>query len=112
MQVAEEYVTQLFDLTLHIIDQIGDIGYEDLAAFADQRESLVKTMMSNHTEFNESDKIKIKQLMDYDHIIINKMLSLKNEASNWLNKQGSIRVQKNAYSAHYAPDSLFFDTKN
>ncbi|WP_315793796.1 hypothetical protein [Paenibacillus sp. BIC5C1] len=112
MQSSGEYINQLFDMTIRIVDQIDDIEYEELTSFVDQRESLVGLIMSNNSKLDEFDKNKVKQLMKYDDVFLNKMLSLKNEAASWLNKQGSIRVQKNAYSSNYASDSLFFDRKN
>ncbi|MCK6075675.1 hypothetical protein [Paenibacillus silvae] len=112
MTISGEYIDCLYDLTLQVIHRLDVINYEEMASFVDQRESLVNNMKADGIQLNESDKAKVEQLLEYDQILINKMSLLKNEAASWLNKQGTIRVQKNAYSSNYAPDSLFFDMKN
>lgn len=112
MTTSGEYLDRLYDLTLEVINRLDVINYEDMASFVDQREFLVNNMKADCIKLNETDKVKVEQLLKYDQMLNNKMLLLKNEAASWLNKRETIRVQKDAYSSNYAPDSLFFDMKN
>jgi hypothetical protein len=104
-------IQKLYELTLLVVDRLDDITYEELADFANNRLDMVSRIELCKEQLKEEDKEIIRQLMNFDTKILAKMDAYKNEASEWLLKQGAIRDQKMAYNSSYTPDSLFFDHK-
>ncbi|MNC23814.1 hypothetical protein D3C75_718490 [compost metagenome] len=112
MSTLGEYINELELLTAEIVRSIDQIGYEQLAAFSEQREQLVFSIESQIAMLTPEYKQRLQKLSGFDKIILSKMEYYRQDASEWLAKQGTIKVQKNAYTAHYSANSMFFDRKN
>lgn len=110
--LAKEYVEQLVDLTIQLVERIEHSSYEELSEFSEERERLVQQITLCQATLTPSDKQQIVELQAHDEIILGRMSSLKTEAGQWLIKQEAIKGQKSAYGASYTPDSMFFDRKN
>jgi hypothetical protein len=111
MSVVDISIAQIEEITANLIQRIHLVDYEELANFAEQRELLVHSIIQNQELVSDGHRQRILALKSYDEIILSKMEDYKIEASKWLSKQGSIREQKNAYSATYSLDSYFVDHK-
>lgn len=112
MSTLGKYINELELLTAEIVRSIDQIEYEQLAAFSEQREQLVFSIESQKGLLTTEYKLRLRKLSEFDEIILSKMEYYRQNASDWLEKQGAIKVQKNAYTSQYAANSLFFDQKN
>ncbi|MBT2291618.1 hypothetical protein J7E73_21315 [Paenibacillus albidus] len=104
-------IKQLEEITAALIQRLDLVGYEELAVFAEQRETLVYQIIESQELISNEHSLRLTKLGEYDQFILSRMEGFKNEASNWLSKQGAIREQKNAYGASYNVDSFFVDHK-
>ncbi|MFD1885614.1 hypothetical protein [Paenibacillus wenxiniae] len=102
---------QLHVLSVGIIERLNIISDEELFSFIDEREVLIKRMEMYRAELTEEHKVQISELMNMDPIILNKMDQIKQEAGQWLERQGTIRNQQHAYHQHYVTDSFFVDRR-
>lgn len=100
---------QLRDLTSEIIMRLPTIDEEELITFVEQRGILIENMEKYRSNVGTEEKQLISELLDADPLILKKLNDFKKEAGYWLEKQGTIRVQQNAYQHHYINDSFFVD---
>ncbi|MFE4712070.1 hypothetical protein ACFRAM_14470 [Paenibacillus sp. NPDC056722] len=112
MSELNKYIGQLEQITLQLIESIDQSTSEQLAEFAELREQLVFSIEESNDSLTTELKHRISTLSEFDHIILSKMNQFKQDASDWLSKQGAIKVQKNAYNSSYAVNSMFIDWKN
>lgn len=112
MMTVREYISQLEDATLSLVSRINEVDYEELLAFAEQREELVERIIPLKESFADQDRNRLKDLSKYDTMILDRMDYFKKEASQWLLNRGTIKDQRSAYNSSYTPDSMFFDRKN
>ena len=111
MNSVSKLIQELVSLTEDIIQRLDHISYEELADFSDTREKLVEEMLVKQSDLTHSDKQTLRSLSQYDNQILSKMKFFKDEASNWLLRQGERREQQSAYKINYTPDSMFLDFK-
>ncbi|WP_059041709.1 hypothetical protein [Paenibacillus rubinfantis] len=111
MTLAKDYVLELEQLTLHVVQQIHQISYEELADFSDHREELANLILPLKDSLDDQDRNRLLNLRKYDEMILSRMAQYKEEASDWLLKRGNIKNQTSAYNVGYTPDSMFFDYK-
>ncbi|OBZ07894.1 hypothetical protein A8L34_25020 [Bacillus sp. FJAT-27264] len=109
--VIDTSLKKLEDITATLLQKIDLVSYEELSTFADERELLVQRIIDSQEFISSEHVTRLKELKEYDQVILFKMEDFKNEASKWLSKQGAIREQKNAYGASYNVDSFFVDHK-
>ncbi|MGF7050602.1 hypothetical protein J2T13_005152 [Paenibacillus sp. DS2015] len=111
MSAMKKYITELEELTAALLQRIEEVGYEELAMFSEQRARIILHMEQDQAVFAAEDEERLRKLCGYDEVILSTMNSLKQEASEWLLKQGAIKEQKTAYGANYDMESLFVDHK-
>lgn len=109
--MVKDYILQLEELTLNVVKEIDQIGYEELALFSDRREELASFILESREPLNDLDRERLQSLRQYDKAILSRMEYFKVEASDWLLKRKNIKTQASAYNVGYTPDSMFFDHK-
>lgn len=105
-------LVELKQLTIDLVSRLSFISEEELIDFVDQRGQLIERMESYRSSVNDQDQLILKELADMDPLILQKMNQFKEEAGNWLERQGVIKVQKNAYHQNFVTDSFFVDHRN
>lgn len=109
----DDLIAELEQLTSEIILQINEVSSEVLEEFVDQRQAIIDSMLerTGGREATSSQQKRLKAVMENDQKILNRMNDLKIEANDWLFQRNQAKVQKNAYEASYAVDSIIVDTK-
>ncbi|GGN93213.1 hypothetical protein [Saccharibacillus kuerlensis] len=111
--MAELEGKQLLDklqfITEDAISRLETMDSEALEALAAQRQALVTAIEPYRHSINEVDREQIAYILKFDALILARMNSLKNEAAEWMQKQGTIRTQQSAYQHGYAMNSMFID---
>ncbi len=102
---------QLHALSVGIIERLNIVSDEELFSFIEERGVLIEKMEMHRSEVTEQHKLQIAELMNMDPIILNKMDQIKQEAGQWLERQGTIRNQQHAYHQNYVTDSFFVDRR-
>lgn len=110
--ITNNEITELEYLTKNFIVRVHIATYEECVDFVNKRADLAYLIKLDENELSQESKKRIQALSEYDSIIMSRFQELKDEAMDWLLKQGTIREQKSAYSQSYTPDSMFFDRKN
>ncbi|ALP37263.1 hypothetical protein ASL14_14780 [Paenibacillus sp. IHB B 3084] len=100
---------ELQHMTEAVLSNLLNLSEEEFEQFADQRQRIVEQMKLYQTSMTENDKQKIRDILNNDSLILQRMHILKDEAGHWIEKRGAIRVQQHAYRRAYAVDSLFID---
>ncbi|SDW83681.1 hypothetical protein [Paenibacillus sp. PDC88] len=95
-----------------LLSVVNHANYEQIVELVDKKEEIVSNLLEYKEELSLDTKEKIKALMIQDSLVISRMQSLKDEATEWLLKRESIKEQRSAYNMNYTPDSFFFDKKN
>lgn len=106
------YIDELERITQTLVSNIQYADYEEVESYTVLREQLVRKMMELEADLTIIDKERIKAICSYDKTIADRISSLKNEAGDWLLKQGIIKDQRTAYNSAYTLNSMFFDQKN
>ncbi len=104
-------LAQLHGLSSEFIERLNVISDDEIFEFVDARGVLIEKMEQYRSEMTEQHKSQINELMNLDPIILNKMNQIKQEAGQWLERQGNIRSQHNAYHQNYVTDSFFVDRR-
>ncbi|WP_211749585.1 hypothetical protein [Paenibacillus sp. Marseille-Q4541] len=110
--VTKSDIDQLEHLINQMINHLHQATYEEIVDYVDRAGHLVQKIEIYKNELSSTEKLRLRALIVHDGVILSRMQALKNEAREWLLKQGSIREQRTAYSSSYTPDSMFFDRKN
>lgn len=101
--------TELQEVSVQAIRDISVMNSDDLVAFVNRREEIVEAMKPYLNMISSEDKQIIEQMLQDEKVIVNRMYELKNEAGEWLQNLGTVRVQQNAYQQSFTIDSLFID---
>ncbi|MGV2884494.1 hypothetical protein [Paenibacillus taichungensis] len=96
-------------ITEDAVSRLQVMDEEELLQLANQRQDLVDSFITMKEKVTEADREQIAYILSYDPVIVARMEYLKQEAGNWLQRQGSIKQQHNAYQQNYAVDSWFID---
>lgn len=109
----DEQIQSLESLTSDLIQQLNSLDYEQLEEFVEIRESITNKILSvlNDSKLTEEQKLRLKILLQYDGVILDKMKSLKDEARDWTIRQNQIKAQHSAYDSGYATDSILMDKR-
>ncbi len=99
-------------ITEEAVARLNLMNEEELLQLADQREELVKALEPYRTNITLENRTQIAHILGFDSLILSRMSFLKNEAGQWMQKQGAIKSQQNAYHNAYAMNSVFIDHKN
>jgi seryl-tRNA synthetase len=101
----------LHQITHEAISDLNHLGNEQLEAFVERRDQIINQMKSIEQNFNDQEKKLIKEILQYDGIILSRMKQLQSEVEEGIQKNDRVRVQKMGYDPTYIPDSLFFDKR-
>ena len=107
----QQVLIKLVSLTDQMVDRLSEVTYEELESFTEKREALVQQLLLLQEKPTEDEKNQIVTILSYDPLIKSRMEFFKNEASDFLEKQGAIKAQQVAYQSAYIPDSLFIDDR-
>ncbi|MEN1989189.1 hypothetical protein [Paenibacillus hubeiensis] len=116
MTLAPEFdIQQCLDalrvLTLKAVHNIDAMTENDFTAFIEEREQLILKLNPVQSDLLDSHKHQIRDILNYDHVILARMEILKKEAEDSLNRLQVGKIQRNAYHQSYSADSLFFDQR-
>jgi len=103
----------LEELTQAMLNRLLQADYEEMTEFVKQRERLTEELIHSfqQEEPDLEEQQKLKDLLDYDHQLTNRMYTMKLEASQWLMNRNQAKVQRSAYESSYTPDSFLMDRK-
>lgn len=100
---------ELKSLTEDAASRLQTMDEEELLRLANQRQTLVDLFITMKDQVTEDDREQIAYILSFDPAIVERMEFLKQEAGKWLQRQGSIKQQRNGYQQNYAVDSWFID---
>lgn len=101
----------LENLTKEAVSRLQDMDEDELLDLANLRQDLVDSFIMMRDQVTDADREQISYILSFDSLIISRMEFLKQEAGNWLQRQGSIKQQHTAYQQNYKVDSWFFDRR-
>ncbi|MDP4098591.1 hypothetical protein OIN60_17810 [Paenibacillus sp. P96] len=104
---------RLSNLTERFVVQLEDKTSEEVEAFVSERQMVVDQLqqVTGTTVLNDKQKKELANILSYDERIQQHMLSLRNNAQQWLMKRNAAKVQKNVYESRYTPDSYLMDKR-
>ncbi|MBW4081661.1 hypothetical protein [Paenibacillus sp. S150] len=105
----EQLLEELRELSSQTVRDIAVLDTDELVDFVERREEIVVAMKPYLALMSDAAKEIIKQMLVDERVILDRMYQLKNEAGEWLQNLGNVRVQQNAYQQSYSIDSLFID---
>ncbi|AOZ93242.1 hypothetical protein [Paenibacillus crassostreae] len=111
MNIINEQVSELEELTTTLIQRIEQVDYEEFVTFSERREQLVHQLEMSQGDLTSEDKQRLRKIIESDEVILSTMNALKQQASEWLLNQGAVKEQKNAYDSGYTVESMFIDHK-
>ncbi|WP_413374354.1 hypothetical protein [Paenibacillus taichungensis] len=103
------FVNEYSQLSHSTIANISELNEDQLLDYVEQREYIVNEMKAYRSLITDEMKTRINELIIEESIIVERMLKIKDEASEWLEKRGNIRSQQNAYQQPYSANSAFID---
>ncbi|MBP2001770.1 hypothetical protein J2Z69_002826 [Paenibacillus shirakamiensis] len=106
-------ISKLEELTETLVSHLQHISSEDLEAFLERRQQIIGeiTFLKQEAPYTPDQVERLNQIVEQDSLILNRMSTLKDEASNWLQNRGQAKTQRNAYEAAYSPDSMLMDRR-
>ncbi|NGZ76116.1 hypothetical protein [Saccharibacillus alkalitolerans] len=107
--VVKKLLNELQSITEDAISRLNTMDSDELELLANRREELVLSIEEYRNSINEENREQIAYILSFDMTILKRMLFLKNEAGEWMHKQGAIRTQQSAYQNAYSLDSMFID---
>ncbi|MGN7359311.1 hypothetical protein ACTHPF_16140 [Paenibacillus sp. SAF-054] len=110
----DSIITRLEELTESVAAQLQFISSDDLSAFVEERQHLIDeiNLLKQQSPYTQAQEERLRKVIQFDAVILNKMSSLKVEAAEWLQNRGQAKMQRNAYEAAYTPDSFLMDKRN
>jgi cytoplasmic iron level regulating protein YaaA (DUF328/UPF0246 family) len=109
----DDLVLKLKQLTDQLVETLDNATYEEIDEFVQQREEIMTEFQTRKFSSSELDNNRetMKQILQHDQIILERMKALKDEATQSINKISSGKAQKNAYDKFYSMDGVYFDKK-
>lgn len=86
-------------------------GYEAFVELTGLRDRLLEAVEQNKAAITQEQKLRIRELLELDPIIMQHMLELKVEAEAGIQRIQHSHRQRDAYQPSYAADSVMFDRK-
>lgn len=113
MIVAEvqQLLSALQAITEDAVANLITMDTEALEHLADQRQAIVDQLETHRNDIDQEDRKQIAYILSFDFLILERMNLLREEAGEWIQKQGAIKTQHSAYQSAYSVDSLFFDRR-
>lgn len=106
---CQNSIYQLMYLTEKIVERIHECDENELIQFVEEREKWI--LLIRECSRTDQQNQLLREVLKNDPIIVDRMMSLKEQALAAMNKLGSGRVLKNGYQQSYTPDSILMDTK-
>ena len=110
----DNLLMELEALTLDMIRKLDRITYVDMVDFVELRQDLHDRIAAKRDEIGTltiNQQQVLSTILEQGSDIITKMTEFKNEAGEWLERNGKIKTQKIAYQSAYSADSYFIDWK-
>lgn len=114
-QMIDECLKELVEITENFVSHLAEVNQEEVELLIERRQHICDKLFSesNHIEgLNDIQKSLLSNILSADKLILPKMYELRNDASEWLERNNQIKRQKAAYLSSYAVDSFFIDKKN
>ncbi|WP_433747767.1 hypothetical protein [Paenibacillus amylolyticus] len=104
---------QLLNLTLNFTDELETKASKDIEDFVSERQDLVQQLQGimDVQKMNSLQKEELKRILTYDLMIQERMLSIKNEAQEWLLQRNLAKTQRSLYETKYASESYLMDKR-
>lgn len=102
---------KLQEITEEAVQHLDQWDHEEFTRMTETREEIMKELQLLRSEINDQHREMIQNILGFDSSILRRMHQLKDEAGEWTQKQGVIRVQQNAYHQSYMIDGLFIDQR-
>lgn len=103
-------VQELYTFALRLADNLEETDREQFERLIQLRENVLMEL-SNNKDVSEADKAKLRDIGTFDSLFTERMLQIKNEASDQLQKIQNFRFQKKMYEQAYSAGSYFIDKK-
>lgn len=107
-------LTQLYHTTIQLVERIDEVESEQLLDLLELR-NVVIMELEQQSNLSEAEKEKLRDICGFDPLIARRMNSLKEEASQVLEKIKQTQIQKKVYEQTYdqaySSESYFFDQK-
>ncbi|RAW09968.1 hypothetical protein DC345_29640 [Paenibacillus taichungensis] len=112
-EVINTVLNKLLELTQSFVLQLETKSSDEAENFVDQRQVLVEQLQEilNNQEMDHQQQDELKRILGWDERIQGHMLSLKNEAQQWLIQRSAARSQRSVYENNYAVDSYLMDKR-
>ncbi|MEF2968084.1 hypothetical protein V3851_19830 [Paenibacillus sp. M1] len=112
--MIDQLLKQLEQITKDFLDHSVDLEFEEVERFVGERQELVDKIVAEGASIalNSNQKKALAEILKEDKPILSRMYQLRDDASDWLERNNQIKRQQIAYQNNYAADSYFFDKKN
>ncbi|MFC4102029.1 hypothetical protein [Paenibacillus xanthanilyticus] len=108
----EQPIVRLKRLSAELVSRLGECELEDFDQYMTEREEIFENLMQGQLKPEEHEDA--KRILELDKQIIIRMLQLKNEAAEELEKVQQGQRSRNLYDSSYGAhqdESLFFDRR-
>jgi len=105
----QSILDHLKTITDDVVGRLNTINEEEFEQFTEERDAAVNNLLNYRDLLDSEHKVQIQSLLVYDQQILDRMHALKDEAGQWLENKGAVRIQHQAYHKTYSPDSWFVD---
>ncbi|WP_409343781.1 flagellar protein FliT [Paenibacillus sp. MBLB4367] len=105
---------QLDELTARLVRHLDKATFDDIERFMQERSDLIDhiSKLDLTGDLHRAAGQMVQNVLVHDKAIMNRMMQLRNEASEGLSKLSTARVQRSAYDGGDAyNEGLFFDRK-
>lgn len=109
----DDLIQQLEQLTLDLLPRLDFASYEELALFVRQRQLIIDrlTAAAQTSPPTRSQKNRVAKLGGYDHMILEAIQRLKEEAGHCLEQRSRSKQQHRAYETAYAAEAILMDRR-
>ncbi|PWW08350.1 hypothetical protein DFQ01_10171 [Paenibacillus cellulosilyticus] len=105
-----ESIILLHEKTMDLVNRLETVEYMEWTALVELRDqTLLEVKQSSGP--SEDEKQLLRQIGEFDSVIVARMLALKGEASRGLQNIAQSRQQRKMYQYAYTPGSFFFDKR-
>lgn len=101
---------QLHEETLALVEDLAEADVERFESLIRLRD-IVLMEMNESIALSDDDKQIVREVQERHHLIVNRMMTLKEEAAHQLQKINESKMQKNFYEPSYSGFSHFIDRK-
>lgn len=109
----DDLIRRILLITDEMASRLPQVGYEELAAFVQERERLIQQLrkLEPGAEFWQTWKSQVEAMEEWTPAVLLRMTELRQEAQSGLNRTRTAQKQRHVYDPSYQPDSILFDRK-